>query len=395
MKKGLKNLLYALPIAIGLAGGIKANAQKYIVNPFVQPNDTTKSIVWDNFKTTEEKNVHLDDRLYNYDKTDTLNIPGWVCTDYAKQLSINFHGYGELGFDPEKGLQNNGWHNIPMYTVTLMKPVNFHEINAVMVGNNVGNINEWRFIEPRTDSTYNLNLFNQSEVYKIVIKRGVVVNDDIQGKSLFFQPYLEFIPDGNGGWIDSGWRNPEINLIEKKDTIPPKINRNSPLENEIYNENPKLKYKIIDENFKSAKYSLDNGLTWNNLSQSETKTLNLKNGNYKLLIEAEDYFRLSSRDSVNFYVDKPTGLEDKVVNSKIKVYPNPVNDLGNFEFENPEKKEIDLEIYNSAGQLIGKEKTNDSRINYNFSDYSSGMYLYRLKEKDSEKTMGSGKIIRK
>jgi len=36
-------------------------------------------------------------------------IPGeFVCTDFASLLETNFEGHPELGYDPAKGLENNG-----------------------------------------------------------------------------------------------------------------------------------------------------------------------------------------------------------------------------------------------------------------------------------------------
>lgn len=394
MKSGLRNIILSGAMALGLAGGLKG--QQMVVNPFLQPNDSTKTAVWDTLKTTSERNNYLNNKLYNEDKTDTIKkIPDkWVCTDFARQLATNFNGYGELGFDKEKGLEDNGEYNVPMYTVTLMKPFVFHQIDAVNVGSKVSKINDWRFIEPDNDSTYNLNTFNDWGVYKIVVNHTFVKENEIQGKFLSSIPMLEFVPDGNGGWKDSGWRNSGIKLIEEDDPLPPNISKTSPLENETYDDNPKLNYNIRDANFKSARYSIDNGKTWNSLNQSGTKTLNLANGDYKLIIEADDYFKLKSRDSVNFKVDKKTGLEDKVSDSKIKVYPYPAKDNLTFEYENKEGRETYLEMYNSAGQLIGREKSNDEKINMDVSDYSHGLYIYRLLDGKTNKTISSGKVVR-
>ncbi|MFH1503457.1 MAG: hypothetical protein ABIE36_02265 [Candidatus Diapherotrites archaeon] len=193
-----------------LGGQIIEHTWKYLVNPFVQPNDTTKPIIWNNFNTTSQRNAHFDDRLYNYDKIDTLDIPGWVCSNYSREFKIHFNGY------PMEGLQNNGWHNIPVYDVTLMKPSPFHAVDAVIIGDDVTNISDWRFIEPRSDSTYSLSMFNLAGVYKIVLDYTRVIENEIQGKFLDGLPMFEFIPDGNGGWMDSEYRNPAINLIEKR-----------------------------------------------------------------------------------------------------------------------------------------------------------------------------------
>jgi hypothetical protein len=68
---------------------------KYFVNPFVQPDSTTKPIIWNNYTTPAQRNARIDDRLYNYDKTDTIKaIPDvFVCSDFATILAINFNGY--------------------------------------------------------------------------------------------------------------------------------------------------------------------------------------------------------------------------------------------------------------------------------------------------------------
>jgi len=391
MKSGMSKLKKILGIgAIALASFLpmKAQAQKYNVNSFVQPNDTTKPLVWDNLETIAERNAYFDDRLYNHDKTDTMTyIPGgFVCTDFASAFAINFNGYGELGFDPEKGLQNNGVHNIPVYTVTLMKPGKFHQINGVIPGDNVSDINDWRFIESETDSTYNLNTFTQAGVYKIVINQGKVINDDIQGKILFFQPFLEFIPDENWGWKDSGYRNPEINLIPNRsigmDKTPVEIIASSPVPNSTYKEKDvNLEYILRDKEKNldlTNSYYKFNDIENHFADSTGTIPLSSKQGPNKLEIYAKDLAGNSSNKTINYTYDPFTDLEDNTKNIEFKSYPNPVKNIGKFKFENSDNKEVYLEIYNSAGQLIGKEKTNENKIDYDFSNYSSGIYPYKL-----------------
>ena len=199
-------------------GNITAHTWKYLVNPFVQPNDTTKPIIWNNFTTTSQRNTRIDDRLYNYDKTDTISsIPNnLVCTDFASILATNMNGYPNLPPD-SRGFYINNWHNIPMYTVTLgITGSPFHTIDAVIVGDYVTDITNWRFIEPQTDSTYTLKTFKDWGVYNLVINYTFVKENEIQGKYLSQIPMFEFIPDGNGGWKDSGYRSPDIKLIEER-----------------------------------------------------------------------------------------------------------------------------------------------------------------------------------
>lgn len=197
---------------------VDKHSWKYFVNPFSQPDSITKPIIWNNFTTPSQRNAYLDDRLYNYDKTDTMTyIPGqFVCSGFASQWAINFNGYPELGYDLAKGLEHNGDQNIPSYFVVLTKPVASHSIDGVMIKDDVTDITNWRFIEPQNDSTYTSSKFNEMGVYTIVIYYTYVKENEVQGKFLSSIPMLEFVPDGNGGWVDSGYRNPGVKLKENR-----------------------------------------------------------------------------------------------------------------------------------------------------------------------------------
>lgn len=191
-----------------LTGNITAHDYLYTVNPFVQPNDTTKAIVWDNFSTSAQRNAHFDDRLYNYDKTDEIENPDWVCSDYGRELAIHFNGY------PMEGLEHNNEHNIPMYVVVLgIESASNHTICATNIGDYVSDITNWRFVEPQTDSTYSTNKLKELNVKSINIKYTFV---DKYNNILQNIPMLEFVLNDRGEWVDSKYRNPEINLVEQR-----------------------------------------------------------------------------------------------------------------------------------------------------------------------------------
>jgi len=40
--------------------------------------------------------------------------------------------------------------------------------------------------------------------------------DQVQGKILDNLPILKFVLNERGEWVDSGYRNPDINLIEQR-----------------------------------------------------------------------------------------------------------------------------------------------------------------------------------
>jgi len=100
-----------------------------------------------------------------------------------------------------------------MYTVTLMRTGDFHQICGTIMGDYVTNFSNWRLVSPQTDSTYTKKKLEELGVYKIVMNYTFVNKNDGLLDGI---PMLEFVPDGNGGWKDSGYRNPDIHLKEKR-----------------------------------------------------------------------------------------------------------------------------------------------------------------------------------
>jgi len=194
-----------------LTGNIIPHTWKFLVNPFVQPNDTTKAIVWNNFSTSAQRNAYFDDRLYNYDKTDEMDVPGWVCANYGVELAIHFNGY------PMEGLEHNNEHNIPMYIVYISGlNTTFHTIDGVVMGDYVSDITSWRFVEPQSDSTYSANRLKELGTIWIIINYTYVVETETQGKVLTSFSLIEFVLNDSGDWVDSGYRHPDINLVEQR-----------------------------------------------------------------------------------------------------------------------------------------------------------------------------------
>ena len=124
------------------------------------------------------------------------------------------------------------------------------------------------------------------------------------------------------------------------------------------------------------------------------KNLRLNFSFLSFCIHAED--KSANNDSVTKDINiNKTGLEDRVsdeINNEIKAYPNPVKDIVRFQFVNTFGEEMNIELYNSAGQLIGKQKTKKDEFDYDISNYSPGLYIYRLITAD---TIINGKIFRK
>jgi Secretion system C-terminal sorting domain len=49
-------------------------------------------------------------------------------------------------------------------------------------------------------------------------------------------------------------------------------------------------------------------------------------------------------------------------------------------------------IFDFSGRLIEEKISTDEKITFDFSNYSSGIYFYKLR--NSEKIIGAGKIIK-
>jgi hypothetical protein len=90
--------------------------------------------------------------------------------------------------------------------------------------------------------------------------------------------------------------------------------------------------------------------------------------------------------SIPVYINITTGLEE-VKNSEIRVYPNPVSGFLNIEYQSIDFKTIN--IYNSSGSLIGKEKAISPRQQLDFSKYEYGFYMLEF-----VKTSGEKKIVK-
>ncbi|NLD64913.1 MAG: T9SS type A sorting domain-containing protein [Bacteroidales bacterium] len=95
-----------------------------------------------------------------------------------------------------------------------------------------------------------------------------------------------------------------FHVIEKRDIVPPVLTVTSPVNDALYTaEKPTLSYTITDDNFKSAWYSIDDGKTKIALNKDGSLPLDLPNGDYTMMIQTEDHFRLTDTKSISFSVN--------------------------------------------------------------------------------------------
>ena len=73
-----------------------------------------------------------------------------------------------------------------------------------------------------------------------------------------------------------------------------------------------------------------------------------------------------------------------LLTESVRVYPNPVSNLINLKFDNPESSEISVSLYNLSGQLVKSFEnrffvSGEHQLSYEVSDLSAGSYILNLK----------------
>lgn len=104
-----------------------------------------------------------------------------------------------------------------------------------------------------------------------------------------------------------------------------------------------------------------------------------------------------SKNLMNFksYINirRTTEIEENP-SEDISVYPNPIKDFLNIEFNKQTSLKNIIRIYNDAGQLVFIKQVNEntSKVSINTSNFVSGMYL--IKVEDTEGKFFTKKIIK-
>ncbi len=85
-------------------------------------------------------------------------------------------------------------------------------------------------------------------------------------------------------------------------------------------------------------------------------------------------------DTVVVWVDYTGNVEFKMLNDKLKLYPNPANEILNIECEILNGENSKIEILNSLGQAIREEELifNDGKVSIDVKDLENGVYFITL-----------------
>lgn len=108
-------------------------------------------------KTTSEKESWFENYYINVEQTNTIPpVGGWDCDNYTMQFHINSSGieniYGAFNYPSVYDTIDNCQGNMMVYQVVTDSQGIGHGINAILVGENPTNFNDWYFYEPQNDT---------------------------------------------------------------------------------------------------------------------------------------------------------------------------------------------------------------------------------------------------
>lgn len=79
------------------------------------------------------------------------------------------------------------------------------------------------------------------------------------------------------------------------------------------------------------------------------------------------------------FSDYVNGINDKIIQHKLKYYPNPVNDKLYVEYGNTELKVCSVQIFNTSGHyFIVDYSMNDNTLEIDVKDLPNGIYILRI-----------------
>jgi len=78
------------------------------------------------------------------------------------------------------------------------------------------------------------------------------------------------------------------------------------------------------------------------------------------------------------------GVDISILNTEIKVYPNPSNGIVNLEVANVQATDLNITVINIQGQEVYRNVVKSAvthKENINLSDFGQGMYFLKVNDK--------------
>lgn len=292
------------------------------INLFISQDTTDAAIAYNLLTTKAQRDSYIQNKLYE-DWTSTIpsrgyidengewaGAPYWMCGQWQLQLLVNSHDWGHEtiyngeaplllyggydGFDLDSiyahggTLKDIGMLGLPMCGVEFVVSEYAHAITGILTGDDITKWESWNFIEPRSDrineqpGEENLK-FNtdQFHIYHLFIYENEKKERILYGISIAKFKIIDGIPTFIG-------INPKAKIITKRESDPPIIILKSSSDPDS------LIWDITEENFKSAWYTID-GDHKKSLPQNGKIKMGLNYGNHRIVVGADDYFRLTSQ----------------------------------------------------------------------------------------------------
>jgi len=384
-------------------------------------NDATN---WTHLKGKEPQN-DSDYVLGGNLRGDTINfgIKGFPIVGVANGgkgiIAPVYVQYNMLGTNPGEGIVNpneSGLHNLGVYLKVISKRDNTNP--DVNIGGEYYNpnlnvsisdetiVDRFNWINPVYNEDGYLVSNDGKEYYNPSIS-GTLNDVPIEGE-IFKEtnrPFEENLSDGvynlKVNAVDGfGNRSSAIKTFER-DKTPVEILAPSPAQDSSYaqGDNVDLECILRDKNLalENCHYKLNDSQEVYFTDSVSTIPLNSdsKIGENKLEIIAEDKAGNVSSKTINYNYGI-TGLEDEVLEKdKMKVYPNPAQDMVYFEYQNLNRGIVKLSIHDLSGRKMAEivDGDGDGKTNLVVSEFGKGMYFYRLKSEVG--STYSGKLIKK
>jgi len=214
--------------------GIVNNEDVYLLESYLNKEIPHLPSDWDKLETREEKENWFN-KMNNVEKLEThtqeyIEKLDWGCIEFSRQYFTNFFGIKKLmqGWENSLFEKENCRFNLPVYISARGPPLPAHEFNAILVGNDALNFDDWTFIEPQTGKIVNIGDWSMPKNSVVVIYG--VYDQAKNGKDGILEDYLISFNSGDNGEIIPSFRYYNPKLITTKPTLSIEKEKQSPLE---------------------------------------------------------------------------------------------------------------------------------------------------------------------
>jgi hypothetical protein len=168
---------------------------------------------------------------------------------------------------------------------------------------------------------------------------------------------------------------------------------------EIENQpNPVSYYEIFRDDLDNGNWALLSGaIPGTNSTYTDINYASYPDANYRIEIvwgqSCESTLRLLNNNNIqttivrsksNIKNNRTVGVQDAISKDiKIKVYPNPANELLNVEVSLLNEKESTITVENMLGQVVYTTQTTKQLNQFNIATFASGVYFVKVKTKQS------------